>query len=375
MYPGTAIIDRGGTMKVILTGGGTGGHIYPALAIASELKERVPEVEILYVGTVKGLESSIVPKAGLDFKTIDISGLDRTSMLKATKTVAKFPLSFFQAWDVVRKFGPDIVIGTGGYVSFPVVFIATILGCKTIIHEQNAIPGLANRHLAKKVDHTLLTFEEAAKYLETKSITLTGLPVRKQISQVNKAEARRKLNIKSDHFTLIAFGGSRGAASINEAMLSMIKRMRNDDMQIIWITGDDNYQDIMAQIADESVAATGKINIYPYMYNIEEALAVADLAVCRAGASTISELAILGLPAILIPYPYAADNHQEKNARALVAKNAAEIVIDEFLDGDTLYDKIEKIRHDKNILNTMRANMLNEAKPDAIEKIMQIILL
>lgn len=374
MYPVTVILDKEDKMKVILTGGGTGGHIYPALAIASELKERVPEVEILYVGTAKGLESSIVPKAGLDFKTIDISGLDRTSMLKATKMVAKFPLSFYQAWDVVRKFAPDVVIGTGGYVSFPVVFIAAILGYKTIIHEQNAIPGLANRHLAKKVDHTLLTFAEAEEYLEAKSIMVTGLPVRKQIRQVDKEMARLNLHIKSDEFTLIAFGGSRGAASINKAMLGMIKRSQKDDMQIIWITGEDNYRDIMAQINDELGPIVKKINIYPYMYNIEEALAAADLAVCRAGASTISELTILGLPAIFIPYPYAADNHQEKNARALVAKNAAEIVIDEFLDGDTLFDRIENIRQDKTKLKMMKENMLKEAKPDAIEKIMQVIL-
>ncbi|HNX28465.1 MAG TPA: undecaprenyldiphospho-muramoylpentapeptide beta-N-acetylglucosaminyltransferase [Syntrophomonadaceae bacterium] len=361
-------------MKVIITGGGTGGHIYPALAIASELKARKPEAEILYVGTDKGMESTIVPKAGFNFKTVDISGLDRRSMLKATKTIAKFPKSFYQAWDILREFSPDIVVGTGGYVSFPVVYIATVLGCKTIIHEQNAVPGLANRHLAKRVDHTLLTFAEAEKHLSAKSLKVTGLPVRKEIGKMDKDTARRNLQIKSNQFTLIAFGGSQGAASINKAVLSMLNRPDQAQMQIIWITGEANYQEIIAQIKDESGVPPENIHIYPYMYNIEIALAAADLAVCRAGAGTISELAILGLPAIFIPYPYAADNHQEKNARALVAKNAAELVIDEFLDGDTLFKRIERIRRDKTILQVMKENMLKEAKPDALEKIMQVIL-
>jgi UDP-N-acetylglucosamine--N-acetylmuramyl-(pentapeptide) pyrophosphoryl-undecaprenol N-acetylglucosamine transferase len=361
-------------MKIILTGGGTGGHIYPALAIATELKEKVSGVDILYVGTAKGLESSIVPKAGLNFKTIDISGLDRSSMLKATKAVARFPLSFYQAWDILRSFEPDIVIGTGGYVSFPVVYIASILGCKTVIHEQNAMPGLANRHLAKRVDHTLLTFAEAEKYLDAKAITVTGLPVRKQIMQVDKETARKKLDLSVGLFTFIAFGGSRGAASINNAMLDLIKRRKVDEIQIIWITGEDNYQDIMEKLNEQPAKQSNRIKIYPYMYNIEEALAIADLAICRAGASTISELTMLGLPAIFIPYPYAADNHQEKNARALVEKKAAEMVIDEFLDGDTLFERMEKIRRDKTKLKKMSENMQREAKPDAIEKIMQVIL-
>ncbi len=361
-------------MKVIITGGGTGGHIYPALAIAAELQAKRPEVKILYVGTEKGLESTIVPKAGLEFKTVDISGLDRSSMLKATKTIAKFPVSFYQAWDILRAFSPDIVIGTGGYVSFPVVYIATVLGCKTIIHEQNAVPGLANRHLAKRVDHTMLTFAEAESHLQAKSLIVTGLPVRKEIGQVDKDTARKKLQLKKDQFTLIVFGGSRGAVSINKAMSDMLPRVGGVQMQVIWITGEANYQEIITQIGDAAGNPPDNVSIYPYMYDIEIALAAADLAVCRAGASTISELAILGLPAIFIPYPYAADNHQEKNARVLVEKNAADMVIDEFLDGDTLFKRIERIRQDKTILDAMGQNMLNEAKPDALNKIMQVIL-
>ncbi len=363
-------------MRLIITGGGTGGHIYPALAIARAVKERVPSVEILYIGTKKGLESKIVPRAGLPFKTVDISGIDRSSMLKASKTLIKFPKSFFQAWDILKKFRPDIVLGTGGYVSFPIVLAGTFMPCTTIIHEQNAMPGLANRNLAKRVDYTLLTFEEAKKYLDAKSIKVTGLPVRKEIMEIDKEQARKNLGFSKDKFTLVAFGGSRGAMSINRAMLEVVEKYKNEDIQIIWITGESGHEEIKNEL--EKHVTTDKIkcklHILSYMFNIEEALAAADLAVCRAGASTLSELALLGLPAILVPYPYAAENHQEKNARALLQKNAVDMVIDEFLDGDTLYKRIEKLRNDRQELKKMGINIHKEARPNALNDIVDIVV-
>jgi UDP-N-acetylglucosamine--N-acetylmuramyl-(pentapeptide) pyrophosphoryl-undecaprenol N-acetylglucosamine transferase len=363
-------------MRLIISGGGTGGHIYPALAIAQAVKERVPGVEILYIGTKKGMESKIVPRAGFAFKTVDISGIDRSSMLKASRTLIKFPKSFFQAWDILTNFKPDIVLGTGGYVSFPVVLAGTFIPCKTIIHEQNALPGLANRNLAKRVDYVLLTFEEARKHLEAKRIKVTGLPVRKEIMEVNREQARKNLGFNKDYFTLAAFGGSRGAASINRTMLEVIERYKDEKVQIIWITGELNHEEIQSEIKNRFTAdkMRCKLHISPYMYNIEEALAVADLAVCRAGASTLSELAILALPAILIPYPYAAENHQEKNARALLQKKAVDMVIDEFLDGDTLYKRIEILKNDREKLKAMSMNIQKEAKPDALKDIVNIVI-
>lgn len=363
-------------MRLILSGGGTGGHIYPALAIARGVKEVVPTVEILYVGTQKGLESDIVPKAGYEFRHIDISGIDRSSMLKATKSLAKFPKSFIEAREIVKSFKPDVVLGTGGYVSFPVVMASTFFPCKTIIHEQNAVLGLANRHLAKRVDYTLLTFEEAGKNISAKNIILTGLPVRKEILAINREQAKRELGL-DNRFTFIAFGGSRGAASINRAMLELIDRYKDDsDLQIIWITGDNNFDEIDRQLKSnlDYQKLKCKLLLFPYMYDIEKAFAASDLAICRAGASTVAELAILGLPAILIPYPYAAENHQEKNARALVEKKAVDMVIDEFLDGDTLYNKIQPLRFNPDKLNKMKQNLLREAKPDALKDIVDIIV-
>lgn len=361
-------------MKVVISGGGTGGHIYPALAIASGIKDRLPASNILYVGTQQGLESKIVPQTGLDFVTVDISGLNRSSLLKASASLVKFPSSIFQAWSIIKGFGPQIVVGTGGYVSFPVVSAATLFpGCKTFIHEQNAYPGIANRKLAKKVDCVMINFPEAARYLKAANIKVTGLPVRHEIMEVNREAAIKKLGLKRGVFTLLAFGGSRGAASINRAVLQLLQEYSLPDIQVIWISGEMEYEGISPQI--ESLRFNkDRLLLKPFMHNIEDAMAAADLALCRAGASTLSELAILGLPAILVPYPYAAENHQEKNARALLQKKAATMVIDEFLDGETLYKKLEELRKNKDILKQMSSNIKNEARPNALNKILDIIL-
>ncbi len=359
-------------MKFIITGGGTGGHIYPALAIAKGIKERQKDAEILYVGTRKGLESSIVPQAGLRFTTIDVSGINRSSMLKASRSLVKFPQSLFQAWDIIKEFQPDMVLGTGGYVSFPVVLAATFFPTKTVIHEQNAFPGLANRNLARRVDFAMLNFAEAGSYMKAKSMEVTGMPVRAEILNVQREESIKKLQLNPNLFTLLVFGGSRGAMTINRAMLEAVPRWPEDKMQIIWICGESAYSEIKRHLDNLS---PGKpfLQLYPYMYNIEEALAAADLAVCRAGAGTLSELAILGLPAILIPYPYAAEGHQEKNARTLLAKKAAVMVIDEFLDGDTLFRKVNELRENPLCLREMADNMAKEGRPNALNEILDLI--
>jgi UDP-N-acetylglucosamine--N-acetylmuramyl-(pentapeptide) pyrophosphoryl-undecaprenol N-acetylglucosamine transferase len=363
-------------MKVILSGGGTGGHIYPALAIARGILDRDPSAQILYVGTEKGMESTIVPRAGLAFQTVDIQGINRASLLKASKSLIKIPKSFWQARTILKEFQPDIVIGTGGYVSYPVVLAASYTNARTIIHEQNAFPGLANRTLAKRVDDVMLTFEEASPYFKGARVKVTGLPVRPEISQVDVDKARKSLNFKADLFTLVAFGGSRGAMSINKAMLQLMERYGRENIQIIWITGQEGYDKIQEELAARVKIDSRRcrLEIRPYMYDIEQALAVSDLAVCRAGASTLCELEVIGLPAILVPYPYAAENHQEKNARALVNKNAAAMIIDEFLDGDTLYNKIEDLRKNPHVLAEMKQNMKREARPDALEDILAVVM-
>ncbi len=363
-------------MRLIVSGGGTGGHIYPALAIAREVKDRIPAAQILYVGTQQGLESKIVPDSGWQFQTIDISGIDRSSMLKAGRSLIKFPNSFFQARDIIKTFKPDVIVGTGGYVSFPIVLAGTFFGVKTFIHEQNAVPGLANRHLARRADGVMLTFAEAGQYLQARSVKLTGLPVRKEIIAAKPQRLAIKNQDREETFFILAFGGSQGARSINRAMLEVVERYRQENVNITWITGHNNYHDIAEHI-NRSIAADSldcKLQLLPYLNNIETAMTTADVAVCRAGASTLCELEVLGLPAILVPYPYAAENHQEKNARALVAKKAARMVIDEFLDGDTLYKMLEDLRKNRSILKSMGENMFKEAKPNALNDIVDLIL-
>ncbi len=361
-------------MKIILTGGGTGGHIYPALAIASELRSRIPDVKLLYVGTTKGLENKIIPRCGIPFKTVDITGIDRSSMLKSGKTLLRFPASFLQAREIIKEFEPDIIIGTGGYVSFPVVFSGTFMDVRTVIHEQNAIPGLANRNLAKRVDRVLLTFPEAGQYLNGSNMKTTGLPVRKEILAMYQEGkgSRSGRNL----FTLLAFGGSLGSASINQAMVPVIERYRNTEMNIIWITGESGYEEMQTSLEKRVDVKSLKcgLEMVPYKHDMEKALAAAHLAVCRAGASTVCELEMLGLPAVFVPFPYAAENHQEKNARALVEKGAAEMVIDEFLDGDSLYKIVERLRKDPTRLQAMGQNMLKEARPNALKDIVDEIL-
>ncbi len=363
-------------MKIIISGGGTGGHIYPALAIAGELKERLPEVQLLYVGTPAGMESRIVPAAGLDYHSLDVSGIDRTSMLKASQSMIKFPHSFFQARNIIKGFNPEIIVGTGGYVSFPIVLAGTFMGVKTIIHEQNAYPGLANRNLAKRVDRILLTFPEAKQYLDSTHIKVTGLPVRKEIMPMDKQKARQLLGMDPHMFTILAFGGSLGAKTINNALLDFIDRSRSQVLQLIWITGEAAYEQIREELEQRFNRQTlrPQIKLYPYLNQMEQAMGAADLAVCRAGASTVSELEVVGLPAILVPYPFAADNHQEKNARALVDKSAALMVIDEFFDGAEMVKKVQELIKNPEKLKIMGQNMQKEAKPDALHKITDEIL-
>lgn len=357
-------------MKVVLAGGGTGGHIYPALAIAQGIVAKWPNSEILFIGTSKGLEASIIPETGMTLKMISAEGLDRSSMIRALGSALKVPVGFWQARNIMKDFGPDIVIGTGGYVSYPTVLAGTIMGIRTVIHEQNALPGLANKALARRVDSVLLTFREASRYLNAKNIKLTGLPVRPEIATADRASAMERLELNPDRFTLVAFGGSRGAMSLNRAVLGLVDKYKATNIQIVWITGDNNYRDVMAALGGQVPEG---VRILPFMFDMENALAAADLAVCRAGAATIAELGVRGVPAILVPYPYAAENHQEKNARALQKKGAALMIIDEYLEPESLFAKIEELRSNKFRLTRMGQLMREEGHPEALESILQVV--
>ncbi|MBO8136625.1 MAG: undecaprenyldiphospho-muramoylpentapeptide beta-N-acetylglucosaminyltransferase [Desulfotomaculum sp.] len=364
-------------MRAIITGGGTGGHIYPALAVAEGIRKRYSNAELLYVGTNRGLESDIVPKAGYPFAVIDAAGFERKITLKNVKVLWQAGRGMRQAVKLIRRFKPDIVIGTGGYVCGPVVMAAAIQGIPTLIHEQNALPGITNRILSRFAAAVAVTFEDSIKYFPSKTrVKLTGLPVRPEIFSCNKEKAYNDFKFDNQKPVVLVFGGSRGARSINMAMVKVVKELQGSDrIQILHATGKVGYQEYLDALRKEGISLvnTGNITIVPYLYNMQDALAVADLVVCRAGAATLAELTALGLPSILIPYPYAAENHQEYNARALSDRGAAIMIKDSELTGDLLLKKINYLLSSSKKLKEMAQESMRLGRPQALDDILDLI--
>ena len=359
--------------KFVVSGGGTGGHIYPALAIIRGLQKKWPDCRILYIGSAKGIEKEIVTRQEIPFASIDINrGINRShlvsSVLEACRSV---PASFLEARKELRAFRPDAVIGTGGYVSFPVLSAAEWLKIPAFIHEQNAWPGITNRLLARRAAAAMLTFEEARLHLKARRVVLTGLPVRPEILEADRAAAKAFLQL-DDTFTLLIFGGSLGAASINRATEEMLPDLKDSNLQILWITGNAHYEAIHQQMEEKGYLAGDtplKLRLYPYLYEMDQAMAASDLAVCRCGAATLSELEIMGLPAVLIPYPYATENHQEKNGLSLAQRGAGILIRDEALNGGILRQEIEKIRQSPENQQRMKQQMKQLGQPDSLKKI------
>ncbi|MDD2400611.1 MAG: undecaprenyldiphospho-muramoylpentapeptide beta-N-acetylglucosaminyltransferase [Clostridia bacterium] len=366
-------------MRVILTGGGTGGHIYPAVAIGKAIQKEWSNSEILYVGTKSGLESKIVPEVGFPMATIDVIGWQRKISIQAIKAGWKAIKSFWDSRKLIRKYSPQLVIGTGGYVCLPVVWAAATLGIPTLIHEQNTMPGLTNKFLASRVNGVLLTFPESKKYFSAKlknRLYVTGLPVRASILQIEREEGLKHLGFSSKKITLLGIGGSRGAKSINNAMLHVCKKFKGDPrLQILHITGQAGYSKFCTKLrkAGINVVENGNLIIKPYLNDMGYALACTDLCVGRAGATFLSEMTIKGIPGILVPYPYATENHQEYNARTLVKDGAAEIILDKEITGESLLEAIENIIFDEEKLKIMAEKSKKAGKPEAIREIIQII--
>lgn len=360
-------------MRILITGGGTGGHIYPGLAIAKNLKARNEKIEILFVGTNKGLEKDIVPKEGIPFETITVEGLTRKISLTSVKTGLKLLKGLWQSRSIIRDFQPTLVIGTGGYVCGPVVATAAWQGIPTLIHEQNAFPGITNRFLAKWVKKIAITYQESSKYFPANKTILTGNPVRPEVILAKREEALAKFGLDPAKKTVLVFGGSRGARSINEAMFQGKEVLaREGKLQIIHVTGQEDFAWISGQKSMEEVRL-GNLIIKPYLYNMPEALAAADLLVCRAGATTLAELTVRGLPSILIPYPYATDNHQEYNARSLERQDAAVVLLDKELSAQSLTENILDLIKDENRLNSMAQRSKSMGKPEAAQTIVDCL--
>ena len=364
--------------KILFATGGTGGHINPALAVAGYIKENYPNAEILFVGTADRMEAQLVPAAGYDFKTIEIQGFSRELNLSGLKhnliTIKKLLKSEGQAKKIIAEFNPDVVIGFGGYVSGPVLSVAARMGIPTAVHEQNAFPGVTNKSLAKKVDVVMLTAPEAEKLLKPKNpCVVTGLPIRGEIITANKEFARAEMKLDSRPL-ILSMGGSLGARAINEAVKYLIlNRYEKKDCYYLHATGKAGaamIEDIGKEI---DLGANPQIMLREYINDMDRCLAAADLVVCRAGASSLSEIQALGKPSILVPYPYAAENHQFYNAKTMSDRDAAILIEEKDFTGERLLSEVEKLICEPNRLKIMGENAKAMAIVDASQRITECV--
>ncbi|OPJ56857.1 undecaprenyldiphospho-muramoylpentapeptide beta-N-acetylglucosaminyltransferase [Alkalithermobacter paradoxus] len=360
-------------MRVLISGGGTGGHIYPAIAIANKLEEEIKDIEILFVGTEKGLESKVVPSAGYELKTITVEGFRRKITFDNVKRVLKLFKGLEDARKIVKQFKPDLVIGTGGYVCGPVVFNAAMRGIPTVIHEQNAFPGITNKILGKFVSKILISFEDARKYFNNESkVVFTGNPVRKEILNSNKANARKKLGIPEDKKMVLCVGGSGGSEKLNRSMIPIIRDFVKDDIQFIHVTGRYHYEDFMKSLGEVNLRGCQKI--VDYLDDMATALSASDLVICSAGAITLAEITVLGKPSIIIPKAYTAENHQEYNAKSLESKGAAIAILEKDLNSGSLSNAISKVLGDRKKLKEMESNSREIGMPQSIDIIYKEII-
>lgn len=354
--------------RILLSGGGTGGHIYPALAIARAVRKRFPDVEIAYIGTENGLESRIVPKEGnIQFYTVEIQGFRRSVSWENVRTIRKFVQAVRKAKEYLQEFKPDVVVGTGGYVSGPAVYAAHQMGIPTLIHEQNVVLGLTTKFLSRFVDVIAISLEESQKYLtRANRIVFTGNPRATEVIQANAAVGRKSLGIKDSHKPIILFcGGSRGARAINEAVLQMIPQMNEmPDIHFVYVTGEKHFEKISAELPTDAI---DNLDVKPFIYNMPDVLAATYLLVGRAGASTLAELTALGLPSILIPSPHVTNNHQEANAIWLEEQGASKMILESECTADKLWREVRRLVENKEEHHAMSEAASRLGRPHAAE--------
>jgi UDP-N-acetylglucosamine--N-acetylmuramyl-(pentapeptide) pyrophosphoryl-undecaprenol N-acetylglucosamine transferase len=362
-------------MKVIITGGGTGGHINPGVSIAKKIKEKHSDASVLFIGTEKGLERKMVPKEGFKIKFISVEGLNKKISVNTIKSMAVGVKGFLQANKIIKEFKPDIVIGTGGYVCGPVVLSAYLKGVPTIIHEQNAIPGVTNKLLSKFATKIAVSFKEAEKFFPKNKVFFTGNPVKDTIINLSREKSREVWGIDREKPVLFVVGGSRGAKNINNAIIDIIPRLAEENIQLIFVTGENQYDETMKNIEKNKINIKNMkgIKIFPFIFNMHDALGACDLIVSRAGATTLSELTAVGIPAILIPSPFVANNHQEYNAIALEENGAAILIKENQLKDNVLSDQILNIIKNKDTLHSMSVNSKKMAVIDAADNIYALV--
>ena len=350
-------------MKAIIAAAGTGGHINPALAIANKIKQEEPNSEIIFVGTDRGLENDLIPRAGYDLKRIEAYGFNRKISLDNVKKMYKTFKSIGQAKKIIQDFKPDIMIGTGGYICLPVALAASKLKVPIVLHESNAFPGVAIKMLSKKASAILVGFEDAKKRIKNaENVVVVGNP--SKVKEISFTNSQKEKILKEIGLTdiekpiVLVFGGSQGAQKINESFINIISKKVNEKYQIIWATGPNQYEIIKTKLQNLNINIDNipNVKILPYIYNMEEVMNCVDLVVSRSGAMTITEISIVGKPSIFIPFPYATENHQEYNAKVLEKVGAAKIILDADLDFNILNSTINEIISDKEKMCRMSEN-------------------
>ena len=348
-------------MKMLLAGGGTGGHLFPAISIAEHLLEQEPESEVMFVGTERGIESKVLPEMGLPLQTIDIGGLAGTGMTGKMKMLPKIWKSLRQSSRILDAFGPQVVVGVGGYASGPMLMAAHFKGYPILIHEQNAWPGWTNRLLARWADRICLSFNEADRAFHHGRTVLTGNPLRKGMEDCP--------SLPEGDPVLLVFGGSQGARAINETLVAALPKMEKlkGQLTIIHQTGETNLEKVQAGYRD---AGWEDCEVVPFINDMAQAYARAHLVLCRAGATTISELTACGRPSVLIPFPYAAGDHQSVNANALAEKGAALMLSQEDLTSERLATLLSETLFERNLLLSMSGAAKSLGRPGAAEQIL-----
>lgn len=354
-------------MKVVVSAGGTGGHIYPALAIISKIKEMDKSSEILYIGTTDRMESTIVPDKGIKYVGVEMKGLNRKNILKNIKVLSVYIKAKKEIKKVLLDFKPDIVLGIGGYITLPVVSVASSLGIKTFIHEQNSIPGLSNKILAKKVDKIGVSLEDSIKYFDSKKTIFTGNPRSEEILSA-KPVLKSKYGLKNNKKLVLIVMGSLGSRTINNKMKDMLPQFSKSDYEVLFVTGK-NYYEEYQKIKN----IPENVKIVPYLDDMLSVMKKTDLMVTRTGASTIAEITALGIPSVLIPSPYVTHNHQYKNALVLEKKNAGVIIEEDNLSSELLLKTIDEILKDPKKYDIMKKNSESLGVKNSASKIYEVI--
>ena len=348
-------------MRVIISAGGTGGHIYPALAIINKIKDMEPNSEFLYIGTHNRMECEIVPKLGINFKSIEIYGFNRKKLYKNIKTIKCLINSIKKCKKIIKEFNPDVVIGVGGYVTSPVIYSAKKLGYKTLIHEQNSIPGKSNLFLSKYSDVIAVSFKSTMKDFKG-NVVFTGNPCSEDAVK-KRAISKKELNLSDNKKLVLIVMGSLGSSKVNEFLVNTLNLFKNKNYEVLFVTGKNDYEKI------KNNKYSSNVLIVPYINELTRVMKKVDVIVSRAGASTLSEIIALQVPSILIPSPYVTNNHQYKNALDLVNNNAAILIEEKDLKDDILVKNIDLIINDENKIKDMKNNLKNMNVENSASKI------